>query len=698
VLAQKRGQALVDSLETELASDKFKNKEDSFKVKILERLSYMHYAINPEQGIAYGKQQYELATKIGWEKGAAMAYNNIAINYQYLSEFDTALKYYDIALKGHEKIDNKKGIASTYGNIGFCYTLRGDFKKALAYDLKALKAFEDMNDKPGIANNLGNIASVYMNIGDYPKALDYSFRALKLNEEMGSKSSVASNMGTIGSIYNRQNDFSKALEYYTKALNLNKELGSKQGLAGNYANIGIVYIYQDSIAKALEYYFKALSMYQELGTKGNIAMMLGNIGEIYGEKHNYTQSVIFLSQALKLTRKVGDRNAEAIVLGNIGEAYMRMIMDTAKNNDIIVSKEFYPVSTVPDSLIPKDKSTALRRARANFVTAIQLQNEVANIEAMHLLYLNLFIADSLLGDYQGAWSAYRQHIVYRDSIFNRETKMKITTLETQRELQLKDKQIEIDKLAVEKKRNERGFFIAGMGLLLLVIGVVLKNNRTQKRSNALLVKEKQRSEDLLLNILPAEVAEELKNMGSAVARYFDDVTVLFTDFVNFTEAGERMSHQKLINELDICFKSFDEIIGSYHVEKIKTIGDAYLAVGGLPTADPNHAVNIVQAAIRIRDFMADRRAKFGNKTFDIRIGIHTGSVIAGIVGIKKFAYDIWGDTVNTAARMQQSSEPGRINISETTYELVKDEFPCLYRGELDAKNKGLLKMYFVTKL
>jgi adenylate cyclase len=237
-----------------------------------------------------------------------------------------------------------------------------------------------------------------------------------------------------------------------------------------------------------------------------------------------------------------------------------------------------------------------------------------------------------------------------------------------------------------------------MALLLFVIGIVVKNNRAQKRSNILLGIEKQRSEDLLLNILPPEVAEELKDKGSAVARYFDDVTVLFTDFVNFTEAGERMNHQELINELDACFKAFDEIIGSYRVEKIKTIGDAYLAVGGLPTADPNHAINIVQAAIRIRDFMVDRRAKFGNKTFDIRIGIHTGSVIAGIVGIKKFAYDIWGDTVNTAARMQQSSEPGRINISETTYELVKDEFPCLYRGELDAKNKGLLKMYFVTKL
>jgi class 3 adenylate cyclase len=209
--------------------------------------------------------------------------------------------------------------------------------------------------------------------------------------------------------------------------------------------------------------------------------------------------------------------------------------------------------------------------------------------------------------------------------------------------------------------------------------------------------EKKKSDDLLLNILPGEVAEELKEKGSSEARYFDQVSVLFTDFVAFTKAGERMTPQELVSELDTCFKAFDDIISRHNIEKIKTIGDAYLAVSGLPVADVKHAENAVSAAQEILQFMKARKEIVGDKTFEIRIGIHSGSVVAGIVGIKKFAYDIWGDTVNTAARMEQNSETGKINISQTTYELVKERFECSYRGQISAKNKGELNMYFVEK-
>lgn len=210
-----------------------------------------------------------------------------------------------------------------------------------------------------------------------------------------------------------------------------------------------------------------------------------------------------------------------------------------------------------------------------------------------------------------------------------------------------------------------------------------------------IIEEKKKSDELLHNILPEEVAEELKDRGATTAHRFDQVTVIFTDFVNFTLAGERMGSEALVEELHNCFKAFDQIMGKYHIEKIKTIGDAYLAVCGLPTADQDHAEKVVQAAKEILAFMQERRQRLGDKTFEIRIGIHSGEVVAGIVGVKKFAYDIWGDTVNTAARMESKSLPGKINISQTTYDLVQSKFTCTYRGELEAKNKGKLKMYFV---
>lgn len=212
-----------------------------------------------------------------------------------------------------------------------------------------------------------------------------------------------------------------------------------------------------------------------------------------------------------------------------------------------------------------------------------------------------------------------------------------------------------------------------------------------------LEQEKRKSDELLLNILPFETAEELKEKGYSEAKQYDMVTVLFTDFINFTNAAEHMKPKELVGELHECFKAFDNIISKYNIEKIKTIGDAYLAVNGLPNAAPRHAENIVRAALEIRAFMQVRKSKIGDKTFEVRVGIHSGPVVAGIVGVKKFGYDIWGDTVNTAARMEQHSEGGKINISQTTYDMVKELFNCEYRGEIVAKNKGAMHMYFVEE-
>lgn len=209
-----------------------------------------------------------------------------------------------------------------------------------------------------------------------------------------------------------------------------------------------------------------------------------------------------------------------------------------------------------------------------------------------------------------------------------------------------------------------------------------------------LQQEKQKSDNLLLNILPQEVAEELKEKGASKAQYYDEVSVLFTDFVNFTAIAERLGVDELLEELNVNFTAFDQIMEKYGLEKIKTIGDAYLAVSGLPVKRADHALKAVAAALDILTFVETRKKEvpYG---LDIRIGIHSGSLIAGIVGVKKFAFDIWGDTVNTAARMEQNSVPGKVNISESTRLLVKDSFTCTHRGKLLVKGKGEMDMYFV---
>ena len=248
-------------------------------------------------------------------------------------------------------------------------------------------------------------------------------------------------------------------------------------------------------------------------------------------------------------------------------------------------------------------------------------------------------------------------------------------------------------------------FTSNLGLvtLMTIIAVVMemayiKSLKDISEKKVIIEREKERSDKLLLNILPEEVAEELKSKGSADAKLIDQVTVLFTDFKGFTQLSEQMSPHDLVAEINACFSVFDNIMQQYGVEKIKTIGDAYMAAGGLPTPNETHAMDVVNAALAIQKYMAqykDQKIADNQLYFEIRIGIHTGPVVAGIVGIKKFQYDIWGDTVNTASRMESGAEVGQVNISGSTYELVKDRITCTHRGKITAKGKGEIDMYFV---
>ncbi len=226
---------------------------------------------------------------------------------------------------------------------------------------------------------------------------------------------------------------------------------------------------------------------------------------------------------------------------------------------------------------------------------------------------------------------------------------------------------------------------------------VAERTRELRGANRQLSEEKRKSDELLLNILPVDIAEELKETGSSKARRFPSVTIMFTDFKDFTNVSEMLTPEQLVREIDYCYRHFDEIIDRHGLEKIKTMGDAYICAGGLPAMNFTHPEDVVRAALAIRDFMETYKTEKLNLNepfFEIRIGVHTGPVVAGIVGSRKFAYDIWGDTVNLAARMESTGETGRVNISGTTCQMVKDKFTCQYRGKIEAKNKGATDMYF----
>ncbi len=542
------------------------------------------------------------------------------------------------ALQLAEKLGWKTGIAYSYRDMGLCYWAKADYPKALESHLKSLSIFEEIHNEKGIAIVNGNIGLVYYGQQDYDKALTYQFKALKLHQQLLDSIGIARAMGNLGVTYDAKADFKNSLRYYMKALKMYEAMNDKGGMARNLGNIGFVYNEQRDHLKALEYHFRALRMNIELNNKILTALNLGNIGEEYFNIAN-------------------DTTAEWLQIR-------------------------------PDSL---NRDYTLRMGEDYLKRSIELFKEIGDYNSLQELYQYLSDLYALRGNYKSSLESFRKYAIARDSIFNEGKRNQIAGLESKHVEEVHSKELQLKDLAIKKEKNEKRFLITGM-LLLACISIVIYFQ------GKLLSKAKKRSDELLLNILPPEVAEELKEKGKAAAKQFEHVTVMFTDFKGFTGISEKLSPAELVAEIDTCFKTFDEIITRHNIEKIKTIGDSYMCAGGLPVANKTHATDVVNAGIEIQRFMREhllQRKRDNKEIFEIRIGIHSGPVVAGIVGVKKFAYDIWGDTVNIASRMESSGEAGKVNISASTYELVKDKFKCTHRGKIEAKNKGDIDMYFV---
>jgi class 3 adenylate cyclase len=290
-----------------------------------------------------------------------------------------------------------------------------------------------------------------------------------------------------------------------------------------------------------------------------------------------------------------------------------------------------------------------------------------------------------------------------DSLAN----FKTDSIQSAFELGLKEKEIKLSKADLQIAEQEigrqklvRNAFLVGFALVVTLIGILYRDYKNKIKTNKLLDQRKAEIEGLLLNILPFEVAAELQKTGKSQPRYYESTTVMFTDFVGFSRIAETLTPQEITAELNEFFTEMDEIIDKYGIEKIKTIGDSYMCAGGIPTPSTTHPIDMVRAGLEIVEYLRKKnkaREEAGLAQWEIRMGLNTGSLVAGVVGKKKYAYDIWGSAVNIASRMESNGQPGMLNISASTYELIKDQFECEYRGKIYAKNVGEIDMYFVKR-
>ncbi|MGB3077135.1 MAG: adenylate/guanylate cyclase domain-containing protein [Chitinophagales bacterium] len=598
--------------------------DDSTKVNLLNTLSKSLFDINPDSSVTIAVISKDLAEKIKYKKGHALALKDMGIGYY----------------------------------------LQGKYVEAINTWQQALEVYEEAGDKTGVANMLSNEGAVYFNQGDDAKALELHLKSLKMSEEIGDTLRIMTSLTNIGTVYlNKPATYNKALEYFLRSYDLSTAIDDKYMIGTSTANLGELYYKLGDDSTALLYLNQSVKAYA--GTE-DLPYSLNYIGRVYTRQKEYAKALKNHEEAFEISKKLDTRLDMTQSLVGLAQAYY------AKG----------------------DNNSAINAYKQSLDVGIPL-NAVTEIKDA---YEGLSLAYAKNSDYSNAFHYQNLLLAIKDTIYNINTDKKLGTLQFTFDLEKKESQInlltkdkEIQDQEIKRQVLVRNGFIGGFAVVLLFAGVFfMQRNRISN--------ERKRSERLLLNILPEETAEELKATGTAKTKSFDSVSVLFTDFKNFTLASEKLTPEELVAEINYCYSEFDRIVSNHGIEKIKTIGDSYMCAGGLPVPNKSHPFDVVSAGLEMVQFIEknkQERMEKGEPYFELRLGIHTGPVVAGIVGIKKFAYDIWGDTVNTASRMESSGGIGKVNISGTTYELVKDKFTCIHRGKIEAKNKGVIDMYFV---
>lgn len=629
-LAQDPGSA--DSLRKAIE----RSPDNGSKVEMILKLGKIYLGDDPNLSVQYSKQARDLAERIDFKEGTALALKDIGLGYYQLGKYLETLDYWERSLKAFYAIDDSSNIARLLSNIGAVYFNNGDDSKALEYHLKSLQVAEKIQDTLRIVTAMNNIGVVYMN---KPSTQD------------------------------------KAMQYFIKAIPLSELLGDLADLGTPTVNLGEIYFRKGDYEKALFYFKRSLEAYKG---EENPTYSLNSIGKVYTRRGNFKLAKNYHEQAYNIATKLSARQDMVISLLGLAEMYMK--------------QERY--------------SEALKA----YQEAELIAKEINVGYELKTTYEGMALAYSKLSDFPNAFKYQTLLTGIKDTLYNVETDKKMLGLQFDFEIQKKEGQItllqkdkDLQELDIKRQKLAKNAFLAGFGLILIIAFILYRNYRNKVKVNKILDQQNAEIQHLILNILPSEVADELQKTGHATPKYYESVSVLFTDFVGFTKIADTLSPQEVVAELNDCFMAFDQIIENHNIEKIKTIGDSYMCAGGLPRKDGQddlHAVKIVRAALDIQQHMKEKnevRKAAGLTPWDLRIGIHTGPVVAGVVGKNKYAYDIWGSTVNIASRMESNGQPGQINISASAYELVSDDYDCTHRGKIFAKNVGEIDMYFVKE-
>jgi adenylate cyclase len=542
-------------------------------------------------------------------------------------------------------------------------------KKSLEQSQTALNLSQNQLYTKGMAEAMRNIGVCEYLLSNYDTALSESFNAIGLFYELNDKQGEANAFNTIGNVYQSLGDYANALDYHSKALAIRREFNDEQGESASLNNIGNIYQKLGDFTSALEYLQKSLELKRRINDKSGEGMTLLNMGNVYMAQDDASSAIEHFQKSLDIARPARDQRGAANALLNIGSFYHSMGDNGLALDYQLEAFDIFKVIEDKNSIVRtlnnigfvlnsnKDYDTAQEYLQSALVIA----EEINSKELIYDACKGLSESAELKGDFKTALEYNKLYHQFKEEVYNDDVNRKLRGLQT--------------KFGVERVEQEKEIY---------------------RLKNVELKSEQEKSERLLLNILPKAIAERLKQGEYVIADHFKTATVLFADIVGFTAFSSRFSPETLITILNEVFSAFDAIIEDYDLEKIKTIGDAYMAVGGVPRERVDHAEAVADAAIKMMEEMK-RIHNLSGLDIQIRIGIHSGEVIAGVIGTKKFIYDLWGDTVNIASRMESHSTAGEIQMTEATYKLLRSSYVTEPRGAIEVKGRGSMQTYFLKE-
>lgn len=628
----------------------------------------------------------------------------------YEMQFDNAEKFYKSLIVKFKNEGNNPRLVQIYQKLANAYDKSGsDLGKSIYYYTaieRIIETYGTAQEKSLLYNNLGR---QYARVGDYPKALEY-FRKSELQCIYIPCDYPEVMYANLGVALHNTGDTRRGMEYLLQARDILSKRQDWTALAHLEHLIAGIYYSSNDFYNALNHNESAILYAQQTKQRQVLADAYETAAKVYYELYDFENAVTFYQNYLtaldtirleEQTRQqdIDQRRsllaaAEAqikllISRENIKDLETQRLQNEREREKLLNEKLILEIERGKDELLLYQKQKEVDGAVLREKTLQALKAEQELRQRLDTERQNNIIAE-----------LRRQEAIERAnrSIDSAQRTQEMVRIQREKEYQQ------------QQQANFRQF-VYGIGSMLFVILGILgiswlfarranrrlnEQNRKIQAQNKEIETERSKSDQLLLNILPDEVARELKTQGYATPRHYSSATVLFTDFVNFTRLSAQLSPDELIDELNECFLAFDEICDKHGLEKIKTIGDAFMCAGGLPVPNDTHAADALRAAFEMSAWLDQRNRKHPKALFrEMRIGIHTGPVVAGVVGKNKFAYDIWGDAVNLAARLEEHGEPGHINVSKATAEAVKHLFKVTYRGKKEVYNKGLVDMYFV---